>query len=58
MTAKIPIVARLEPAQVEALDAIGERQDRSRSWLVRKAVEEFIERNAEPREEASDIERH
>lgn len=36
---------RLSEAQTEALDEIGKRDDRSRSWLIRKAVDEFIERH-------------
>lgn len=36
---------RLSEAQTKALDAIGKRDDRSRSWLIRKAVDEFIERH-------------
>lgn len=36
---------RLSETQAEALDAIGERDERSRSWLIRKAVDEFIERH-------------
>ncbi len=38
---------RLTAEQTEALDAIGKRDDRSRSWLIRKAVDEYIERHRE-----------
>lgn len=38
---------RLTAEQTEALDAIGARDDRSRSWLIRKAVDEYIERHRE-----------
>jgi predicted transcriptional regulator len=35
---------RLEAAQYKRLQAIGEDLDRPVSWLIRKAVDEFIER--------------
>ena len=38
---------RLSEEQAKALDRIGRREDRSRSWLIRRAVDEFIERNTE-----------
>lgn len=36
---------RLTDEQAKALDEIGKREDRSRSWLIRKAIDEFIERH-------------
>lgn len=36
---------RLTEEQAKALDEIGKREDRSRSWLIRKAIDEFIERH-------------
>lgn len=35
---------RLTDEQAKALDEIGKQEDRSRSWLIRKAVDEFIGR--------------
>jgi predicted transcriptional regulator len=35
---------RLEPQQVKALEKIGKREDRSVSWLIRKAIDEFLKR--------------
>jgi predicted transcriptional regulator len=37
---------RLSEAQTDALAMIGKRDDRSRSWLIRRAIDEFIERHA------------
>lgn len=47
---KRPSTVRLEPEQERALAQIGERLDRSRSWLIRKAVAEFIERHQQATE--------
>jgi len=33
---------RLEPQQVKALEKIGKREDRSVSWLIRRAIDEFL----------------
>ena len=35
---------RLERSQYERLQKMGEEQDRPVSWLIRKAVEEFLEK--------------
>ncbi|WP_455432969.1 CopG family ribbon-helix-helix protein [Streptosporangium soli] len=40
-----PTSVRLSDAQKQALDAIGEREDRSRSWLISKAIDEYIGRH-------------
>jgi len=42
-----PITTRLDAATLETLDRLGERYDRSRSWLVAQAVRQFVEREAE-----------
>jgi predicted transcriptional regulator len=36
---------RLETDQYEQLQKLGEQQDRPVSWLIRKAVEEFLQRH-------------
>lgn len=36
---------RLPPELVTRLDDLGAERDRSRSYLIRKAVEEYLERN-------------
>jgi predicted transcriptional regulator len=38
---------RLTEEQTRVLDEIGKRDDRSRSWLIRRAVDEYIERHAD-----------
>jgi predicted transcriptional regulator len=50
---KVVTTIRLDPAQKAALDVIGERLDRSRSWLLRKAVDEFVERHTKAKEGGS-----
>ncbi|WP_219549985.1 CopG family ribbon-helix-helix protein [Nonomuraea harbinensis] len=40
-----PTTVRLTDEQKAGLDAIGEREDRSRSWLISKAVDEYIARH-------------
>ena len=42
-----PITTRLDAATLETLDRLGERYDRSRSWLIAQAVRQFVEREAE-----------
>ena len=37
------ITARIDGAAYEALRALSEREDRSISWLVRKAVERLLD---------------
>ncbi len=39
-----PTSVRLTDEQIEALDEIAEREERSRSWLISKAVDEYIAR--------------
>ncbi|HEX4818204.1 MAG TPA: ribbon-helix-helix domain-containing protein [Nonomuraea sp.] len=41
---------RLSEEQTRALDEIGEREERSRSWLISKAVDEFIARRRQAAE--------
>jgi predicted transcriptional regulator len=36
---------RLDPDQLKALSKIGQREDRPISWLIRKAIDEFLERD-------------
>jgi predicted transcriptional regulator len=33
---------RLDPQQLKALEKVGKREDRSVSWLIRKAIDEFL----------------
>ncbi|MGW5686495.1 CopG family ribbon-helix-helix protein [Nonomuraea sp. NPDC003754] len=51
--AKEPTSIRLTDAQKAGLDAIGRRQDRTRSWLISKAVDEYIARNLPSEETAT-----
>jgi predicted transcriptional regulator len=37
---------RLESDQYKRLQELGELQDRPVSWLIRKAVEEFLQKNS------------
>lgn len=37
---------RLDEATLGALDLLAEKTDRSRSWLVNKAIEEYVELNS------------
>lgn len=36
------VTARLDPETLSALDRLAEYQERSRSWLVAKAVERYV----------------
>lgn len=45
MSERRPTSIRLTAAQEKALDEIGKREDRDRSWLIRKAIDEYIERH-------------
>lgn len=47
MSERTPTTIRLTDRQAEALDEIGKRDDRSRSWLIRNAIDEYIQRNLE-----------
>jgi predicted transcriptional regulator len=40
------VSTRIEPKLLKQLEKIGERDDRTVSYLVRKAVEEFLERQS------------
>ncbi len=44
------ITARLEPELLAKLDALAARIDRSRAWVVAKAVERYVEEELEYRE--------
>lgn len=44
-----PTSVRLTDQQIEALDEIAEREERSRSWLISKAVDEYIARDKKSR---------
>jgi len=37
------VTARLEEETLKALDALAESQERTRAWLVAKAVERYVE---------------
>jgi predicted transcriptional regulator len=43
MTKTSVITARIDPATLAALDALGERQDRSRAWLIAQAIKRYVE---------------
>ncbi|KAB8196224.1 ribbon-helix-helix protein, CopG family [Nonomuraea phyllanthi] len=45
--AKTVTSVRLSDEQTRALDSIAEREERSRSWLISKAVDEFIARRTQ-----------
>jgi predicted DNA-binding protein len=42
---KVFIATRLEASTHDALKALAERQDRTVAWLVRKAVEQYVEQH-------------
>lgn len=44
------ITARVDEATVDKLDQLAGELDRSRSWLIAKAVQEYVERETEFRE--------
>jgi predicted transcriptional regulator len=44
------ITARLEPQQLAKLDALASRIDRSRAWVVAKAVERYVDEELQYRE--------
>jgi len=44
MTAAFTV--RLDDAMIEALDQLAEKTERSRSWLVTRAIEDFVALNA------------
>jgi predicted transcriptional regulator len=41
-----PFTVRLDESTLSALDQIADKTERSRSWLVARAVEEFVALNA------------
>ncbi len=41
-----PFTVRLDEATLGALDSLAEKTDRSRSWLVARAVEDYVALNA------------
>lgn len=43
--AMVNTTVRLAPAAIEALDRIGAERERTRNYLIRKAVEEYLARN-------------
>jgi predicted transcriptional regulator len=47
MTKSTVVTTRLDPAMTEALDALAERLDRSRAWIVAKAVAAYVEEKTE-----------
>lgn len=47
MTKSTVVTTRLDPATTEALDALAERLDRSRAWIVAKAVAGYVQEKTE-----------
>jgi predicted transcriptional regulator len=43
---------RLDPAQMEALAKISQRDRRTTAWLIREAVQQFLDRDARKRRSA------
>jgi predicted transcriptional regulator len=41
-----PFTVRLDDSTLNALDRLAEKTDRSRNWLVTRAVEDFVALNA------------
>jgi len=41
-----PLTVRLDAPTLEPLDRLAEKTDRSRNWLVSRAVEDFVALNA------------
>jgi predicted transcriptional regulator len=41
-----PFTVRLDESTLKALDRLAEKTDRSRNWLVSRAVEDFVALNA------------
>ena len=41
-----PFTVRLDPEILQALDQLADRTDRSRSWLITKAVQDYVALNA------------
>jgi predicted transcriptional regulator len=36
------IAIRLDPEQIKALDKMSQQEDRPMSWLIRKAIDQFL----------------
>jgi predicted transcriptional regulator len=47
MTKTIVVTTRLDEPTIEALDALAERLDRSRAWIVAKAVAGYVQEKTE-----------
>jgi predicted transcriptional regulator len=47
MSKSTVVTTRLDPATTEALDALAERLDRSRAWIVAKAVASYVKEKTE-----------
>ena len=47
MSKSTVVTTRLDPATTEALDALAERLDRSRAWIVAKAVATYVKEKTE-----------
>ncbi|MEJ0096410.1 MAG: ribbon-helix-helix protein, CopG family [Methylocella sp.] len=41
-----PFTVRLDESMLNALDQLAEKTDRSRNWLVTRAIEDFVALNA------------
>jgi predicted transcriptional regulator len=41
-----PFTVRLDPEILDALDRLADRTERSRSWLIAKALEDYVALNA------------
>lgn len=41
-----PFTVRLDPEILEALDRLADRTERSRSWLIAKALQDYVALNA------------
>ncbi len=41
-----PFTVRLDKSTLNALDQLAEKTDRSRNWLVNRAIEDFVALNA------------
>lgn len=47
MTKSTVVTTRLDPPTTEALDALAQELDRSRAWIVAKAVERYVKEELE-----------
>lgn len=45
----VRVTISLDPADYAAFEALGDKAHLSRSWLIRKAMREFLERNLDGR---------